>query len=117
MRTKIAVLALAMTVTSVHAGDSAGKYLFAGMLSGIVIAASMDAKRQQEKQWEQQMDKWYGKPQPASTPAPIVYYTPPPPPPKPTARDKYLEACQAYGFSAGYCVSNWDGKTLQAAGL
>jgi len=99
MRTKIAALALAMTVTSVHAGDNAAKYLFAGMMTGIIVAVAMDAKK------------------PQTAPAPVAYVPPPPPPPpKPTAKDKYLEACQAYGFSAGYCVSNWDGKTLQAAG-
>jgi len=117
MRTKIAALALTMAVTNVHAGDSAGKYLFAGMLSGIIIAASMDAKRQQDEQWEQKMRRWYPERYPKQpAPAPIVYMPPPPPAPVVTARSKYLEACQAYGFSAGYCVSNWDGKTLQASG-
>ena len=95
MRAKIAALALTMAVTNVHAGDNSAKILLAGLLTGIIFAASMDA----------------GKP-----PAPVVYVPTPPPPPKPTARSKYLEACQAYGYSPGYCVNIWDGKTLQASG-
>jgi len=119
MRTTIAALALAMTVTGVRAESSAGAYLFAGMVTGIIAAASLDAKRQQDKQWEQQMEKWYGKPQagPVVSHIPPAYVPPPPPAPVVTARSKYLEACQAYGFSAGYCVQNWDGKALQASGL
>ena len=119
MRTKVAALALAMAVTSVHADDSA-KYLLAGMLSGIIIAASMDAKRQQEqapapapvvvRSLSPSMPS--GGERKTSQPAPV--YVPPPTPP--TARSRYLETCQAYGFSAGYCVAIWDGKTLQAAG-
>ena len=119
MRAKIAALALAITVTSVHAGDNSAKYLLAGMLSGIIIAASIDAKRQQDEQWEQKMRKWYPERYPATlkqqtVSEPVVYV--PPPPAKPTAKDKYLDACQAYGFSAGDCVNIWDGKIIQASG-
>ena len=95
MRAKIAALALALAITHAHAGDNSAKILFAGLLTGIIFAASMDANK---------------------PPAPVVYVPTPPPPPRPTARSKYLEACQAYGFSGVYCVSIWEGKSTQAAG-
>jgi len=99
MRSAIAALALAMAVTNVHATDNSAKILFAGFMTGVIIAMAADAKK------------------PTTPPPPPVYVPPPPPAPVVTARSKYLEACQAYGFSAGYCVQNWDGKTLQASGL
>jgi hypothetical protein len=119
MRAKIAALALAITVTSVHAGDNSAKYLLAGMLSGIIIAASMDAKRQQEQAPAPVVVRALSPSMPsgvdrkASQPAPVYV---PPPAPVATARSKYLEACQAYGFSAGDCVNIWDGKIIQASG-
>ena len=96
MRAKIAALALTMAITNVHATDNSAKILFAGLMTGVILAMAMDAKK------------------PAAPPPPPVYVPPPPPPP--TARSKYLEACQAYGYSPGYCVSIWEGKTLQASG-
>ena len=99
MRAKIAALALAMAVTNVHAGDNTAKIIIAGILTGVIVTMAMDAKK------------------PPPPPAPVVYVPPPPPAPVVTARSKYLEACQAYGFSAGYCVAIWEGKTLQASGL
>ena len=92
MRTAIVAVCLAAAVSTPARALENWQYFAAGLVGAIIINAAVN------------------DPKNNPPPAPAAYVPPPPPPPVVTARSKYLESCQAYGFSYNYCVQIWDGK-------
>jgi hypothetical protein len=78
------------------------QYFVGGMVGALIINAAYNDPKNNPPKPE--------PPRYVPPPQPVVYV---PPPPVVTAKSKYLETCQAYGFSANYCVQIWDGKTVQ----
>jgi len=97
MRTAIVAVCLVAAVSTPARALENWQYFVAGMVGAIIVNAAVNDPKNNPPQAQQ------------------VVYTRPPPPPPPviTARSKYLEACQAYGFSSNYCVQIWDGKTVK----
>jgi hypothetical protein len=99
MRTAIVAVCLAAAVSTPVRALENWQYFAAGMVGALIINAAYNDPKNNPP-----------KPQPPTYVPPVVYV---PPPPVVTARSKYLETCQAYGFSSGYCVQIWDGKAVQ----
>ncbi len=95
MRTAIVAVCLAAAVSTPARALENWQYFAAGLVGAIIVNAA------------------YNDPKNKPPAPPVSYVPPPPPPPVVTAKSKYLEACQAYGFSAGYCVQIWDGKAVR----
>lgn len=95
MRTAIVAVCLAAAVSTPARALENWQYFAAGLVGALIVNAA------------------YNDPKNTPPPQPVAYVPPPPPAPVVTARSKYLEACQAYGFSSGYCVRIWEGKTIQ----
>jgi hypothetical protein len=94
MRTAMVAVCIAAAVSTPARALENWQYFAAGMVGALIVnAAYNDPKNNPPKQQ--------------------VYLPPLPTPPVVTARSKYLEACQAYGYSANYCVQIWEGKTTQ----
>jgi hypothetical protein len=97
MRTAIVAVCLAAAVSTPARALENWQYFAAGLVGAIIINAAVNDPKNNPPP---QKVVYLPAPQPAYVaPPPIV-----------TARSKYLEACQAYGFSANYCVQIWDGK-------
>jgi hypothetical protein len=102
MRTAIVAVCLATAVSTPARALENWQYFAAGMIGAIIINSAVN-------------DPKNSPPPREVAPQPVVY-TPPPPPPTVTyvsPKIKYMDACQAYGFSYNYCVQIWDGKAVK----
>lgn len=95
MRAAVVAVCLAAAVSTPARALENWQYFAAGLVGALIVNAA------------------YNDPKNAAPAQPAAYVPPPPPAPVVTARSKYLEACQAYGFSSGYCVQIWEGKAVK----